>query len=187
LEGLRKGSAWVAAEASGSADPASDGSAGTSGPDLIEMTSDATVPDTIARYQAVFAQNAMFAQNTVPNVLTFDEGAAASNADIPVAPTVLTVTDDASISVPLVSAAQTMAIDLPLKFIAWQDDSGVHAAYPDIRNMAARHQVSGQDVALDKATAANDLFTNAAIAGPVPAPPAPPVAPPPPAPSGPAQ
>ena len=160
VEGLRSGSASVAAAASGSATPVADGSGGPSGTYLVEKTTDATVADAIARYQAAFAKN------NQPTVATVDHTAAAASAGTSIPPTEVTITDDATVSVPLVQAQQTMAIDLPLKFLAWQDDSGgVHVAHPDIRVLASRHQVSGQDDLLERAAAANNYLTNIAAGG----------------------
>jgi uncharacterized protein (DUF302 family) len=162
VDGLRAGSASVAAAASGSAEPIADGgSSSPSGTYLVEKTSKSTVADSIARYQAAFAMN------NQPTVATVDHAAAAASAGTPIPPAEVTFTDDATVSVPLVQAQQTMAMDLPLRFAAWQDDAGtVHLAHPDIRVLAARHQVSGQDAVLDRAAAANNFLTNSAAGGP---------------------
>jgi uncharacterized protein (DUF302 family) len=157
VDGLRSGSASVATAVTGNGTPAADGSGGPSGTYLIQKTSNTTVPDSIARYQNAFAMN------NLPTVATIDQAAAAAGADTSLPPTEVIITDDATVSVPLVAAQQTIAIDLPLRFVAWQDDSGaVHVAHPDIRVLAARHQVSGQDTLLDRAVASNNYFTNIA-------------------------
>jgi uncharacterized protein (DUF302 family) len=157
LDGLRSGSASVATAATGSGEPVADGSGGPSGTYLIEKTSNTTVADSIARYQNAFGMN------NLPTVATVDQAAAANSVGISSPPTEVIFSDDATVSVPLVEAQQTMAIDLPLRFVAWQDDSGaVHVGHPDIRGLAARHQVSGQDAVLDRAFASNNYFTKIA-------------------------
>lgn len=104
--------------------------------------------------------------NNQPTVVTVDHGAAAAGTDTPIPPTEVTFTDDATVSVALVGAQQTMGIDLPLRFAAWQDDAvAVHVAHPDINVLAARHQVSAEDAVLSRAAAANNYLTNIAAGG----------------------
>jgi uncharacterized protein (DUF302 family) len=158
-DALSSGSASVAAAASGSTTPVAEGSGSCPGSYLVEKTStsNGTFGDAVTRYQAAFTRN------NQPTVLTIDQAAAAGSAGTKIAPTQLLVTDDASVSIPLVAAQQTMGIDLPLRFLVWQDDSGaVHVGHPDIKALASRHGVSGQDSLLDRAAAANNYLTNAA-------------------------
>jgi uncharacterized protein (DUF302 family) len=161
-DGLGSGSASVAEAASGSSAPVAEGSGSCPGSYLVQKTSDASFGDTVSRYQAAFKKN------NQPAVLTLDQAAAAASGGATIPPTTLLLTDDASVSVPLVAAQQTMGIDLPLRFLVWQDDAGaVHVGQPDIKALASRHGVSGQDTLLDTAAAANNyLTTNAAGTGP---------------------
>lgn len=47
----------------------------------------------------------------------------------------------------LLRAAQTFGIDLPVRYVAWEDADGVvHVAHPDIRVLAERHSATGADV-----------------------------------------
>jgi len=157
VDGLRSGSAGVAEAATGSSAPAADGSGSCPGSYLVQKTSNASFADTVTRYQAAFTKN------NQPNVLSLDQAAAAASANVQMPPTELLLTDDASVSVPLVAAQQTIGIDLPLRFLVWQDDAGtVHLGQPDIHALASRHQISGQDTLLDTAAAANNYLTNAA-------------------------
>ncbi|HEY5085445.1 MAG TPA: DUF302 domain-containing protein, partial [Rhizomicrobium sp.] len=51
---------------------------------------------------------------------------------------------------PLMQAAQTLGIDLPLKALVWQDGAGkTWIGYNDPRWLARRHGVSGPDQQLD--------------------------------------
>jgi uncharacterized protein (DUF302 family) len=51
---------------------------------------------------------------------------------------------------PLMQAAQTLGIDLPLKALVWQDSAGkTWIGYNDPRWLARRHGVSGHDQQLD--------------------------------------
>jgi uncharacterized protein (DUF302 family) len=154
VDALRSGSASVAKAASGNTDAVADGSGSCPGSYFVQKTSTASFSDTVSRYQAAFTKN------NQPTVLNLDQAAAASSAGAQIPPTQLLLTDDASVSVPLVAAQQTMGIDLPLRFLVWQDDSGVHTGQPDIKALASRHGVSGQDTLLDTAAAANNYLTN---------------------------
>jgi uncharacterized protein (DUF302 family) len=156
LDGLRGASAAVATAATGSSEPVSDGS-GSCSESLIQKDTTATVPEAIARYQSAFELNSQ------PTVMTVDDAAEAAGAGAPIPQTQMTMTDDASISVALVGAQQSMAIDLPLRFIAWEDDAGkVRVANPDIKALASRHHVSGQDSILDVASTSYSYFTSKA-------------------------
>jgi uncharacterized protein (DUF302 family) len=161
MDGLRNGSESIAEAATGSTAPVGDGGSASCAGSLIQKVSNTTVPDAIARYQAAFALNSQ------PTVLTVDQAADAASAGTPIPPTELTLTDDATVSVALVGAQQTTGIDLPQRFVAWQDDAGaVHVGHPDIRALAARHQVTGQDSVLDIATTSSNYFTSKAAGGP---------------------
>ena len=158
---LRAGSAAVAAKASGSTAALANGdSPPAPGPYLVEQISNATVADSIARYEAAFA-----AKNQ-PTIAIVDHGAAAEDIGMSLRPTETTFLGNATVSTALVGAQQTMGIDLPVRYAAWQDQLGlVHVAHPDIRALAARHQVTGEDAVLDMVTTAADGFNDAAASG----------------------
>jgi uncharacterized protein (DUF302 family) len=56
-----------------------------------------------------------------------------------------------------------VAIDLPMKALAYADQDGVvHLAYNDPAYFAGRHGISDQDAVIGKMTGALDKLTNAA-------------------------
>ena len=56
---------------------------------------------------------------------------------------------------PLMQAAQTLGIDLPLKALVWQDGAGkTWIGYNDPKWLARRHGVAGHDQQLDAMTSA---------------------------------
>jgi uncharacterized protein (DUF302 family) len=59
-------------------------------------------------------------------------------------PTELLIFGNAAAGTPLMQAAQTIGIDLPLKALAWEDASGrVWLSYNDPRWLARRHGLDG--------------------------------------------
>ena len=87
--------------------------------------------DTVAaRGMAVFAR--------------IDHGAGADEAGLPLRPTELLIFGSARAGTPLMQAAQTVGIDLPLKALVWQDAGGTTwLGYNDPHWLAGRHDVAG--------------------------------------------
>ncbi len=158
LAAARKGSAGVAAIASGTAEPLSDGTESvTNDGYLIKGTSDTSVAKAIARYEAAFAEKDQKLVGTV------DHAAADASIDIELRPTSTTFVGNPMIGTKLLKAAQTVGIDLPVRYVAWEDADGVvHVAHPDIRVLAERHGVTGVDATLDMIEKATGMFTDTA-------------------------
>jgi uncharacterized protein (DUF302 family) len=71
-----------------------------------------------------------------------DHAAAATQAGLTLRPTELVIFGNARAGTPLMQAAQTIGIDLPLKALVWQDESGrIWLAYYDPAWLGARHEV----------------------------------------------
>jgi uncharacterized protein (DUF302 family) len=69
-----------------------------------------------------------------------DHAAGATSAGLELRPTTLVVFGNPVGGTPLMQAAQTVGIDLPLKALVWQDAQGaVHLTYNDPVWIAARH------------------------------------------------
>jgi uncharacterized protein (DUF302 family) len=69
-----------------------------------------------------------------------DHAAGAASAGLALRPTTLVVFGNPKGGTPLMQAAQTAGIDLPLKALIWQDEGGaVHLSYNDPAWIAARH------------------------------------------------
>jgi uncharacterized protein (DUF302 family) len=84
-----------------------------------------------------------------------DHAAGAVSAGLSLRPTDLLVFGHAKGGTPLMEAAQTAAIDLPLKAIVWQDESGVTwLSYNDPNWLAKRHAAGSDAAASLKAMAA---------------------------------
>ena len=81
-----------------------------------------------------------------------DHAAGAASVGLALRPTTLVIFGNPAAGTPLMQAAQTVGIDLPLKALVWQDAQGVvHLTYNDPAWIAARH---GLDGGADQAVAA---------------------------------
>ncbi len=75
-----------------------------------------------------------------------DHAAGAAAVGMSLRPTDVLIFGNAKGGTPLMQAAQTLGIDLPLKALVWQDENGkTFIAYNDPHWLAARHGVSGQE------------------------------------------
>jgi uncharacterized protein (DUF302 family) len=104
--------------------------------------------DTIARLSKAIrdAGNTIFA--------TIDQSAAAKGVGLALRPTSLIIFGNPKGGTPLMDAFPLVALDLPLKLLVWQDDSGVYVAYVLMSEIAARYGVTGSDTqiaAMDRA------------------------------------
>jgi uncharacterized protein (DUF302 family) len=76
-----------------------------------------------------------------------DHAAGAVEAGLQLRLTALLIFGNAQGGTPLMQAAQTMGIDLPLKALIWQDAAGkTWLSYDDPARIAKRHDVGGRQV-----------------------------------------
>jgi uncharacterized protein (DUF302 family) len=74
--------------------------------------------------------------------LRLDHAAAAHAAGLPLRPTALVVFGNARAGTPLMQAAQTIGLDLPLRALVWQDEAGrTWLTYADPHALAQRHAI----------------------------------------------
>jgi uncharacterized protein (DUF302 family) len=74
-----------------------------------------------------------------------DHAASAAEAGLPLRPTDLLIFGAARGGTPLMQAAQTIGIDLPLKALVWQDEEGkTFLSYNDPAYLAHRHGLADQ-------------------------------------------
>jgi uncharacterized protein (DUF302 family) len=85
-----------------------------------------------------------------------DHAAAASQAGIELRPTEVLIFGNPRMGTPLMQAAQTVGIDLPLKALVWEDENGrTWLAYNDPKWIAKRHRAdAGSDEILRTMSAA---------------------------------
>lgn len=163
LTGLEQGSAGIAAAASGSDTPATAGAPVVRYPDyLLDQPSDAEVDGAISRYREAFAAAGLARLPVV------DHAAGARSVGADLRPTQVVYAGNPAVGTPLIAAEQTMGIDLPTRYLAWEDEAGaVRVGHVDVERLAQRHGVTGADEALGMATTGTATFT-AAAAGAAP-------------------
>ena len=94
---------------------------------------------TLDRAEAAIARNGMKV------VARIDHGALAEAAGVALRPTAVLMFGSARAGAPTVQATQTLAIDLPLKLLVWQDVAGdTWAGYNDPAWLFRRHGVDDQ-------------------------------------------
>jgi uncharacterized protein (DUF302 family) len=97
-----------------------------------------------------------------------DHAAGAAEVGLPLRPTEVLIFGNARGGTPLMQAAQTIGIDLPLKALVWQDASGVTwLSYNDPAWLAKRHALGrDMDATVSALAAALEAFANAAASRP---------------------
>jgi len=82
-----------------------------------------------------------------------DHAAAAKEVEMVLPPTEVLIFGNPNGGTPLMQAAQTLGIDLPLKALVWQDNAGkTWLGYNDPRWLAERHGVTGHEKMLEAMT-----------------------------------
>lgn len=94
-----------------------------------------------------------------------DHAQGAASADLELRPTEVLMFGNPKVGTPLMVCAQSVAIDLPQKMLAWEDADGqVHLGYNDPMHLKARHGIEGCDGVLEKIAGALGNFAKAATA-----------------------
>ena len=127
-------------------------------------------PDAQADTNLVTLRSAHGAAGTVERVKTLlakkeiklfaqiDHAAGAKQVGMPLRPTELLIFGNPKAGTPLMQAQQTIALDLPLRVLVWEDESGkVWLTYRRVADVARLHHLAGRDevvMALDDGLAA---------------------------------
>ncbi len=87
----------------------------------------------------------------------------AKNAELDLRPTEVLIFGNPKIGTPLMNCAQSVALDLPQKMLAWQDESGkTYLGWNDPMYLQVRHGIEGCDEVLQKVSGALANFAKAA-------------------------
>jgi uncharacterized protein (DUF302 family) len=106
---------------------------------LVTRQSTHDVPTTLARLTAALGAKG------VTIFASIDHAAGARNAGLPLRPTTVVIFGNPAAGTPLMQAAQTAGIDLPLKALVWQGEDGVvRLTYNDPAWIARRHGLGGE-------------------------------------------
>ena len=80
-----------------------------------------------------------------------DHAATTKRAGLTLRPTTLIIAGNPAAGTPLMLADQTMAVELPLRFLVWQGEDGrARVTYDPIKSIAARHKLTGRDELLTR-------------------------------------
>ena len=116
---------------------------------LTTLKSDFSPEETLARLEAVVKAKglSLFA--------CIDHAAGAAAVGLPLRPTVVVMFGNARGGTPLMQAHQSAGIDLPLKALVWQDESGVTwLSFNEPAWIAARHGLGPEEDAAVRTLAA---------------------------------
>lgn len=81
--------------------------------------------------------------------VVIDHGAAAASVDLDLPPTQVIFFSDTSTDMSLIRRGQTVALDLPLRFLVWEDNSGyVRIDTNDVGFLLDRHELATVDLRL---------------------------------------
>ena len=108
---------------------------------LTTLASPHAFAETAARLEALLDERGLtvFAR--------IDHAAGARAAGLALRPTLLMIFGDARGGTPLMQAAPTAGLDLPLKILVWEDDAGqTHLTYREPTSIAAAHGQGASDL-----------------------------------------
>ncbi|MGB9235505.1 MAG: DUF302 domain-containing protein [Terriglobales bacterium] len=105
-------------------------------PGIVDLPSRYSVPETLARLQALLKENGVSVFALV------DHSGGAAKVGLEMRPTQLLIFGNPKGGTPLMVAAPSVAIDLPLKALAWQDAQGkVWLSYNSPEYLQQRHGI----------------------------------------------
>jgi LPXTG-motif cell wall-anchored protein len=119
------------------------------GQGLVSIESAYSVDETVSRLETTIAERGL----TV--VTQVNHAANAANVELELRPTTLLIFGNPNVGTPLMQSSQTTAIDLPQKFLVWENEAGqVQVTYNDPQYLANRHSIGGQDERLGQISTA---------------------------------
>jgi uncharacterized protein (DUF302 family) len=120
---------------------------------LISLTSPRTAAETMSRLEAAVKERGFAV------IAKVDHAAGAARVNKSLRPTELLIFGNPQGGTPLMECAQTAGIDLPLKALIWQDESGkVMLSYNDPQFLGARHKAANCPVLGNMAGALDGLM-----------------------------
>ncbi|WP_219413233.1 DUF302 domain-containing protein [Pseudonocardia nigra] len=124
---------------------------------LLTVPTDSPVPEAVDRLRRAAAAGA----GRVDAVL--DLSAGPGDGGPPLRPTSLVLVSTPEAEAPLLAAAPSIGLDLPLRFAVWRDAQDVtQIGYPDLRRIAVRHGIPVDDPNVARLTADADRIARAA-------------------------
>lgn len=126
---------------------------------MISVKSEHTVAVTADRLEKILLSKGMTVFKRI------DHAAGAQKVGKTLRPTELVIFGNPKVGTALMLCSQSVAIDLPLKALIWQDEAGqVWFSYNDPAYLALRHNIQGCDAVLKKVAGALGKFAAKATA-----------------------
>jgi uncharacterized protein (DUF302 family) len=105
---------------------------------MVHVLSRHSVPQTLERLESAVKSRGLTIFGRI------DQGAEAEKAGLEIRPAHLLMFGDPKAGIPLIAAAPTIALDLPLKALVWEDGKGrVRISYNSPEYLKIRHMVLG--------------------------------------------
>jgi len=124
---------------------------------LVSIQSPHDVATTIDRLTAALESKGMTVFGRVNHAQN------AESVELTLRPTEVLIFGNPKIGTPLMNCAQSVALDLPQKMLAWQDEAGnTNLAWNDPMYLKARHAIEGCDEVLQRVSEALANFASAA-------------------------
>lgn len=124
---------------------------------MISKKSHFSVKETLDKLEAVLKKKG------IGVALRWSHDAKAKSVGIPLRPTELLIFGNPKLGSHMFTANQTAGIDLPLKALAWKDESGqVWLTYNDPAYIVKRHNIKNRSKIKAKMTGALNKLTNVA-------------------------
>jgi uncharacterized protein (DUF302 family) len=107
---------------------------------LVSVDSPYSVQETVNRLQTTMEERGLTVMTTI------NHAANAHNVGMELRPTQLIIFGNPKLGTQLMQSQQSVGIDLPQKFLVWEDAEGqVHMTYNDPRYLAQRHGIAARD------------------------------------------
>jgi uncharacterized protein (DUF302 family) len=122
---------------------------------LVIKPSYYSVTETLDRFEKIIKTKGI----TVFARINHAQGA--KNVNIPLPPTEVLIFGNPKLGTPLMASQRTIAIDLPMKVIAWEDEKKqVWLAYNKPEYMIKRHKIMNQDTIVKKIKGGLNKFSD---------------------------
>ncbi len=128
------------------------------GAGLVSQKSANSFDATYAKLRAAIAGNP-----ALTIIAEVDHAEGATKAGLSLRPTKLLIFGNPDLGTPLMQSSATTGIDLPQKFLVYQEGTEVFVVYNDPKYLAERHGITGQDAELEKIAGALQKLSDAAI------------------------
>lgn len=114
---------------------------------LVSVDSPYTVEETVSRLETTMTERGLTIMATI------NHAANAEKVGLELRPTQLIIFGNPKLGTQLMQSSQTTAIDLPQKYLVWEDETGqVHLTYNDPQYLASRHGIGERDDVLTTIT-----------------------------------